>query len=138
MAVNWQKVQIPLVGGLNKVQDSKILAPPDLEICKNGVVDKQGTIRKRNGYDAVGTADSGGGSVSTKGRSLVSREDEVVLLHEEYLYTQDPVQNEWDRVGDFRPNSRSLPMSSPELAHICSKVVPCLAESEVGYLRLMY
>jgi hypothetical protein len=102
MAISWQKVPIPIVRGLDRSVDDKHLSPPALDICENGVFDKQGAIKKRNGYDAVGTTDNvADAPITTRGRNLTRREDELVLLHEDYLYSQDPVRNEWVRRGVF-------------------------------------
>jgi len=102
MALNWKKISLPFVRGLDRSVDDKILSPPHLDLCENGVFDKQGAVRKRNGYDAVGTTDSAADApITTRGRNLATREDELVLLHEDFAYSQDPVRNEWVRRGDF-------------------------------------
>ena len=111
MPVQWRKIYLPFTSGVNRKVDEKVISPPVLDTLENGVFDKLGTIQKRTGYDAFGTDDNVTDlPITARGRNLATREDELLLLHEDFLYTQDPLRDEWDRRSDFNsPIITSVP-----------------------------
>ncbi len=115
-------VQIRFGAGVDAKTDSKLIEPPVLGVLENGMLDKTGTVRKRNGQIAVTT--SGAPSV---GHSLIAAGPQLVQLGTNDLYYYSDKNVLWSKAAaldgtDIAPTkpievserrvTRSLPSTS--------------------------
>jgi hypothetical protein len=78
MPLNYNKVTVPFVAGVNEGVDDKALQPPQNAVVQNAVFDKDGALSKRTGYTELGT--SFGRSSTTAGAGA------HIFAHQDTLY----------------------------------------------------
>lgn len=113
MAIPGQTVHIDVKNGIDTKTDDKLVVPGRLVELENGIFEKAGSIVKRNGYDAIPSDISGGGSI-TNGVRLSTRRDELVLFDIDKAYSYSESLEKWVDRGSvtsmdvsFRPIQRN-------------------------------
>lgn len=100
MAVTWETVSVPLVGGINTKVDDKTLLPTKLQLLENGEFTKGSAVRKRFGHTAVPAVLTDTSAV-TGLLNVHSRSDELVASAQDKLYSMDGSANAWLEVDDY-------------------------------------
>src|ERR1700677_4130901 len=80
MAVQWEKVSVPLTKGLDTKDDPKQLVQGSLVTLENGIFTSPGRIEKRNGYGALKQLISGTTTSISTGSGLANFKNELLLL----------------------------------------------------------
>lgn len=98
MSVKWTKLNIPLGQGIDTKTDPKALPVAKLEVLENGVFTKRISIKKRNGYQAIGGEILGGGSVE-QARALTTRNAELLVFDDSNAYSYADGAEKWINKG---------------------------------------
>jgi hypothetical protein len=99
VALTKQPVPVPLTGGLDRKTDPKAAPSARLLVCQNARFDLSSTIRKRNGYESLGTTITGVGATYTDAKALTRRGSEPVLLTDGTAYSYQASLGTWNEVG---------------------------------------
>jgi hypothetical protein len=100
MPLQYIPVDIPLARGMNTRSDVKTMDPVKLADLKNGVLDKPGAVRKREGYTELGGTMSRVRGIYTHGTSL------LVAQHtggagQDQLKQYSPTLSSWYEVSKY-------------------------------------
>ncbi len=117
MALQKEIVGIGFVGGLETKADEKTVLPTKLTHLDNGEFTKRGTVRARPGHFALPDASlNGSASAAILGTKLAhaTRADELLLVTDQRLYSQDETASRWIDKGPHFP----LTYTSTELAQV--------------------
>lgn len=91
-------MSIPFMGGLDTKTDEKLVAAGSLTDVSDGIYTKNGTINKRNGYDALSASIVGGGSISSINKSPTFQ-DELLAINNTNLYSYSSNSSAWVNKG---------------------------------------
>ncbi len=100
MPVDWQRVPVSFVKGLDTKGDEKQVVPGTLTTLENGVFDTPGEINKRRGLSAWTTTVEGSGSIGS-GVALSTYKDEVLVFTGDEVYSRI-TNGRWIRKGEAR------------------------------------
>jgi hypothetical protein len=130
--LDWQPLQIPLIGGLDTGTDSRALNPPSLAECVDAEFETDGCLTTRKPFATVGAnvTDSSGNPI-TSCRKIVSYGDQLVMFTADSLYSWSASDSTWRYCGQHLAVGveESSPVSSVADQWHCTHVlVP-----EVGY-----
>lgn len=111
MPLNWQKVAMPFVGGVDTKTADAALQMPKLSRCENGVFTKRGQVRKRlgsvrlpsSGLLSLGASATEDVGDPQPGQSLHSYRDELLLGDGEHLWSYAPQEGGWSQRGVLSP-----------------------------------
>jgi hypothetical protein len=99
--LDWQTVQIPMVGGLQNKQNDQVMDPPALLRAVDVTFDDLGALRPINPFYGLGTVAAGvggdifgGGNLSTA-RRLAVNGDELLLFDKDTLYSWNAQLKKW-------------------------------------------
>lgn len=94
--LDWQTVQIPLVGGVNQKADSRALQQPANAIASDIQWEEHGGVQTRHPFVAITGAASiyGGGSITTA-RRIERNGEELVLFTKDAVYSRLSSQSSW-------------------------------------------
>lgn len=98
MALDFQTLQIPLVGGMNTGTDPRALNPPALAACRDVSFDDAGGLRTRPPFAALATDIFGGGDIADT-RRIVANGDELLLFTKDTLYSWNAALSKWVSKG---------------------------------------
>lgn len=98
MTVTPKKFNIPLGLGIDTKTDAKSLPAGKLEVLENGIFTNKPSIKKRNGYVAL-TKDVSGESDLTIAKDITTRNDELVLLNGNDIFSYSGGVEEWTNKG---------------------------------------
>lgn len=102
MAMKWEQVAIPLVGGIDTKSDAKTVLPTKLTELMNGEFTKAGSVRKRFGYVGVEPMLTTG--VPIEGLlGVFNRDQELFAASLENLYKYDPNTGRLVDTGAYCP-----------------------------------
>jgi hypothetical protein len=102
VALDWQPVSIPFVGGIDtKAADSAIEAPK-LARAENVVFTQRGQVKKRHGSDRLARSISDATSL-TAGKALFTRGDELLMADGERLFSYSEARGTWEPRGNLTP-----------------------------------
>lgn len=95
MALQWQKLWLPLARGLNTKSDKRALQPPDLAVCRDGQFDQVNGLQTRKPFTPL-TA-----SAVSNPRRVVAYGDELLLFTKDALYTWNASAGAWVSRGTY-------------------------------------
>ncbi len=100
MALEWQKVWVPASGGLKQSVDADVTPFQAPIQCTNGTIDKEGRIRKRNGFtsDVVVPLEPG-----EEVRACFSTGESVCALGQHWLYSHSSQLLNFAKRGPVSP-----------------------------------
>jgi hypothetical protein len=94
--IQYQPIQIPLVGGISQKTDPRALAAPALAAAVDIAFDNVGGIQTRPPYDKTSiTGNIFGGGTITNVRRLVANGDELLAFTADHLYSWDASLSLW-------------------------------------------
>lgn len=102
MSLNFSTVSIPFNQGLDTKTDDKLVLPGKLINLENGVFKEGGKIKKRNGFNNLGTTNLADDSSFTSGEGLSTYKNELVLFANENLNTYSLTSGGWLERGDLK------------------------------------
>jgi hypothetical protein len=102
VALDWRKVSLPFVGGVDTKSADAALPMPKLARCENGVFTKRGQVRKRYGSQRL-TTDAADGVNVTSAAGLFARDRELLLADGERLLSYSDSQDQWFDKGNLAP-----------------------------------
>lgn len=105
MPIRKSTIEIPVAGGVDTKTDEKMVNPPAMLDIQNCVFTKHGTLKKRNGYEALGTKDLDGNHLTFV--KLGTRLNELFGITDEGLYSYSESAGRWVRQGGYKPLSLS-------------------------------
>lgn len=103
MALISETMNISFAQGLDTKTDPKQVMPGKLTSLQNGIFTETGAIKKRFGYTALSQNILGGGTIS-KGVSLKTFQDELLLGDGENLYSYSKSANAWEEKSSSAPS----------------------------------
>lgn len=95
MALQWQKLWLPLARGLETKSDKRALQPPDLAVCRDVQFDQINGLQTRKPFTPL-TA-----SAVSDPRRVVAYGDELLLFTKEALYTWNASASAWVSRGTY-------------------------------------
>lgn len=113
MALQEVPVAVPFSAGVDTKTDPKAAPVGRLLVLENGRFDVGTTIKKRNGYESLGTSITGAGSSYANARALSSRSGEVIALTDGTAYSYQESVGEWSEIGTVT----SVSASDESVAH---------------------
>jgi hypothetical protein len=111
MALKYDIVRFPLVGGLDTKSAGAATPPDKLQVLQNGEFTKTGSVRKRRGYTAVDDivqTSVMSGALLGEPRAVMNRRDELLLATDEQIYSRDGVTNMWNPTGSYCPFTHTV------------------------------
>lgn len=108
MALAKQVTSIALRQGVDRKSDRKSVAAGKLLLLENGVFDTPGSIRKRNGYEALGRDVLGSVKKLSRGRALATHGEELLLADGEHLFAYNASTDSWIDKGVYVPCEPSV------------------------------
>lgn len=99
MALQEVPVPVPFAQGLDSKTDPKAAPVGRLLVLENGRFDVGTTIKKRSGYESLGTSITGAGDSYESARALSSRSGELVLLTDGAAYSHQASLGTWNSIG---------------------------------------
>lgn len=112
MALQKQKIALPIVDGIDTKGDEKTVLPTRFLELENVVFTNPGSIQKRFGYDALPNKDLANNKITT-GSALSSFRDELLLYSNSSLYAFSDGEQKWQEKGEIKfCNSSSLQISA--------------------------
>lgn len=101
MALDKQKVALPIVDGLDTKGDEKTVLPTRFLELENVDFTNPGSLRKRNGYEALSNRTLEGGRIET-GSALTSLNNELLQYSNNRLYSYSEGERAWEDKGEIR------------------------------------
>ena len=101
MALDKQKVALPIVDGLDTKGDEKTILPTRFLELENVDFTNPGAIRKRNGYKALSNKTLENDRVET-GSALTSLNDELLAYSNNRLLSYSEGEQAWEDKGEIR------------------------------------
>jgi hypothetical protein len=112
MALNKQKIAMPIVDGIDTKGDSKTVLPTRFLELENVIFTNPGSIQKRFGYEALPNKDLDLNTIST-GSAVSSFRDELLLYSNSNLYSYSEGEQKWEGKGEIKfCSSSSLQISA--------------------------
>jgi len=112
MALDKQKIAMPIVDGIDTKGDEKTVLPTRFLELENVVFTSPGSLRKRFGYDALPNRDLDGNFITT-GSALSNFRNELLLYSNSKLYSFSDAEAKWESKGEIKfCNSSSLQVSA--------------------------
>jgi hypothetical protein len=104
--LTYQPVDLPLSRGYNSRADAKVMEPVHLTDLQNGVLDKPGAVRKREGYTQLGSDRIGTGGVLSRVRGVYSHGDSLLAaIHtangQDKLCQYSPQLSAWSDISSY-------------------------------------
>jgi hypothetical protein len=127
MALQPVTVPITFAGGVETKLDPKAVPPVRLLDLQNGVFSSGGSIKKRNGYGALGTWIEGSTSPYANAKGLARRDDELVLFTDGKAYSHRPDADTWSDAGSI---ASVLESSEPIARTGTTQSVPDIATND--------
>ena len=104
MALQFQNIPVPFAQGVDTLSDKYQIPVGKLAVLRNALFEKTGSVKVRNGYRMLSPLIVGGGGERLEtAKSLVSYNDELVLLDGQRLYSYSETIGEWSDRG-YCPN----------------------------------
>lgn len=94
MALQKQKLSIPLSKGLNTKSDPRALQAPELAVCRDAEFDEIDGIQTRKPYVGMPTDIDGGGTIADP-RKIVAMGNELILFTKDKLYSWSDANQVW-------------------------------------------
>lgn len=101
MALDKQKIALPIVDGLDTKGDEKTILPTRFLELENIDFTNPGSFRKRNGYAALSNKTLAGEKITT-GSALTSLKDELLQYSNNRLLSYSEGENAWEDKGEIR------------------------------------
>ena len=101
MALEKQKVALPIVDGLDTKGDEKTILPTRFLELENVDFTNPGALQKRNGYAALSNKTLSGGRIAT-GSAITSLNDELLQYSDNRLYSFSEGEQAWEDKGEIR------------------------------------
>lgn len=98
MALEWQKVEVPLREGLDTKTNAQALPASKMALLQNCQFDIHGGIQQRLPFSSLATDIFGGGTVSDL-RRLAVFDDELLLFTKDKLYSWSIGDSEWVEIA---------------------------------------
>jgi hypothetical protein len=98
MALDFQPLQIPLIGGLNTGSDPRALQPPALAVCRDVEFDDVGGLQTRHPFTALSASIFPSGTIANP-RRIVANGDELLMFTKESLYSWNAALSKWVSKG---------------------------------------
>ena len=101
MALDKQKIALPIVDGLDTKGDEKTILPTRFLELENVDFTSPGAISKRNGYEALPNKTLDGDKIET-GSALTSLKDELLQYSNNRLFSFSEGEQAWEDKGEVR------------------------------------
>lgn len=101
MALDKQKIALPIVDGLDTKGDDKTILPTRFLELENVDFTNPGSLRKRNGYEALSNHTLEGDRIET-GSALTSLKDELLQYSNNRLFSYSEGESAWEDKGEIR------------------------------------
>jgi hypothetical protein len=112
MALDKQKIAMPIVDGIDTKGDDKTVLPTRFLELENVVFTSPGSLQKRFGYQPLPNKDLDNNKILT-GSAISSFRDELLLYSNSNLYAFSEGEQKWEGKGEIRfCNSSSLQISA--------------------------
>jgi hypothetical protein len=112
MALEKQKIAMPITDGIDTKGDEKTVLPTRFLELENVVFTTPGSIRKRYGYEALNNFDLSGNEITT-GSAVSSFRDELLMYSDSKLYSFSEGEQKWESKGEIKfCSSSSLQISA--------------------------
>lgn len=98
MALNKQKIALPLSLGIDTKSDNKQQPIGTLESLENAVFDEPGKLKKRNGYDKIELKDVDDNTI-TNPEKISKYKKELVLFNKTNMYSYASTIQKWSNKG---------------------------------------
>jgi len=98
MALNKQKIALPLSLGIDTKSDNKQQPIGTLESLENAVFDEPGKLKKRNGYDKIELKDVNNNTI-TNPEKISKYKKELVLFNKTNMYSYASTIQKWSNKG---------------------------------------
>lgn len=95
MALQKQIVPILFQGGLDTKTDPKLVQVGKTLKLENATYDETGALNKRFGFDSLGKGIAGGATEVSSGVKITTRNDELVLISDNNIYTYAEATDSW-------------------------------------------
>ena len=106
MAVRYERIHFPLVGGLDTKSAAATVGPDKLQVLENGVFTKRGSVKKRPGYSEVDQITATGAIAGTP-CGLFARGSQLGMATTRRLYGYDNIGNKWSEQGLYNPTTHT-------------------------------
>lgn len=116
MALNKQKIALPLSLGIDTKSDDKQQPIGTLKSLENAVFDEPGKLKKRNGNDKIDLKDVDNNSI-TNTESISKYKKELILFNKTSMYSYSSVIQKWSNKGasfSAVPNSTQIVRTKDE------------------------
>lgn len=112
MALDKQKIAMPITDGIDTKGDEKTVLPTRFLELENVVFTTPGSLRKRYGYEALENKDLNLNSIDT-GSAISGFRDELLLYSNSNLYSFSDAEQKWEGKGEIKfCSSSSLQISA--------------------------
>lgn len=101
MALDKQKIALPIVDGIDTKGDDKTILPTRFLELENVDFTNPGSMKKRNGYEALSNNTFDATSITT-GSALTSLKDELLQYSDNRLYSFSEGEVSWKDKGEVR------------------------------------
>lgn len=101
MALDKQKIALPIVDGLDTKGDDKTILPTRFLELENVDFTNPGSMKKRNGYTALSNSTISGDKITT-GSALTALKDELLQYSNNRLYSFSEGEQAWEDKGEVR------------------------------------
>lgn len=140
MALREAAVHYRFAGGVETKTDAKAVPATKLLVLENGVFDRAISIRKRNGYEALGQAIDGSADLMDDAIRHAARGDELLAFTSNRCYSQMPDADAWSDAGAvFSAIGRDRPLvrtgtqqTAPDQATLAGVTVAAWEDSAGG------
>lgn len=95
MALQWQKVEIPLTGPLNEKGKPEALPNGSLTVSTNAIQARDGSIGKRKGHSLLAGTITGGGAISFGQTAMFGFRDAPCVIDGHWVYSYSPTDASW-------------------------------------------
>lgn len=92
--LNWQKLELPFIGGLSQKTDDRARPAPFLDVCNEAQFDELGGLQTRLPFTVMSNAIFGGGTLSSC-RRLAVVNDELCVFTDTTLYSWNAQLAKW-------------------------------------------
>lgn len=134
MSLETVDIPVPFASGVDTKSDEKTVEPGQLIELENGVFTRAGSIKKRYGYQSLGTKLEGGGQLPAAARLAVRDDKELLAFTKSALYSYLPDRDTWRKVDDILSVETSHEVIS---ATPTNQTVPDVTELE-GYRAIIW
>lgn len=92
--LNWQKLELPFIGGLSQKTDDRARPAPFLDVCNEAQFDELGGLQTRLPFTVMSNAIFGGGTLANC-RRLAVVNDELCVFTDTTLYSWNAQLAKW-------------------------------------------